>query len=144
MFTNLSDPVLGKLVAHPKNENWTGRVELRPDESVKLLISYSGGEDVDLDVEELLAFARKQLGRIRAGIGRFLRRAAKDIRREHPQRKRPGVRTLSEADLVASLKVASIQFTGANDTAILLTHPRLRGEVVVLLTPGGRVESVEF
>lgn len=119
MFTSLSDLILGELVGHPKAKNWTGRVELRPGEKVKLLISYGGGEDVDLEVEDLLKFARKQLGRIRKGITGLLRRAAKDIRREHPQSKLPGVRTLTEADLVASLQVESVQFTSANDTANL-------------------------
>lgn len=58
MFENLSDPVLGKLIGHPERENWTGRVEVCDGKKAKLLISYSGGEDVDLSVEELLEFSR--------------------------------------------------------------------------------------
>jgi len=143
MFENLSDPVFGKLVGHPKRENWTGRVELREGELVKLVISYSGGEDVDLTVDELLGFSRGQLAQIRAGISHILLRAARSILREHRQRTRPGVRGQTAATLATNLGIDSIQVSGAGDTAVLLTHPRLSGEVVVILTPKGKVESVE-
>lgn len=143
MFESLSDPVLGKLVGHPKRENWTGRAELREGELVKLVISYSGGEDADLSVEELFEFSRGQLARIRAGIAHILLRAARHVLREHRQRTRPGIRGQAAATLATNLKIDSVQFTGAGDTAVLLTHPRLSGEVVVLLTPKGKVESVE-
>lgn len=144
MFENLSDPILGELVGHPDSENWTGKVEVRTGETTSLLISYSGGEDVDLSIDELLEFARSQLTRIRKEIDRFLKRVAKEIRKEHPQRNKPNVKKLSEADLAATLKIASIQFNGSYDTAILITHKGLKGEIVLLLTPSGKIDSVEF